>query len=108
MTLPLNTAVGTAELCAWQPVPGVTWVQTRSPQHARRLGQRNDCRLVVRSVLGGYLRTFEFAGKTLAWAERLIERYTRSHTPTGDPIAEPVLTQDKTESATPHALEVAR
>jgi hypothetical protein len=47
---PLNTVVGTAELSAWQPVPGVTWVQTRSPQFARKLSQRQDSRLVVRGV----------------------------------------------------------
>jgi hypothetical protein len=74
---PLNTVVGTDMLCAWQPAPGITWVQTRSPQFARKLSQRNDARLVVRGVAGGYLRTFEFA-HPLAWAQRLIARYTRN------------------------------
>jgi hypothetical protein len=71
----LNSSIGTDELCAWQPVPGVTWVQTRSPQFARKLSQRGDSRLVVRGVAGGYLRTFEFH-HTLTWGRRLIARYT--------------------------------
>jgi hypothetical protein len=73
----LNTAIGAAELCAWQPVRGVTCVQTRSPQFARKLSQRRDSRLVAYGVSGGYLRTFEFR-HPLAWARRLIARYTRN------------------------------
>lgn len=73
---PLNTTVGTSELCAWQPVPGVTWVQTRSAEFARKLSRRHDSRLVAYSVAGGYLRTFEFF-HSLAWALRLITRYQR-------------------------------
>lgn len=74
--LPLNTTIGTPELCAWQPVAGITWVQARSPQFARKLSQRQDGRLVARGVAGGYLRTFEFR-HSLTWARRLIARYTR-------------------------------
>jgi hypothetical protein len=70
----LNTAVGERELCAWQPVRGIVWVQTRDPKHARRLGQRGDSRLVARGVAGGYLKTFEFR-RSLAWAVRLMKRY---------------------------------
>jgi hypothetical protein len=77
----LNEVIGPRELSAWQPVPGVTWVQARSPQFARKLSQRADSRLVVRGVAGGYLRTFEFQ-RGPAWARRLIERYTRNETPT--------------------------
>jgi hypothetical protein len=79
MTRDLNTVIGTPELCGWQPAPGVTWVQTRSPQFARKLSQRNDSRLIVRGVAGGYLRTFEFL-RNLAWARRLISRYIADET----------------------------
>jgi len=71
----LNTAIGTRDLCAWQPAPGVTWVQTRVHGHANRLAKRRDARLVVRGVAGGYLRTFEFR-RSLSWVRRLISRYT--------------------------------
>jgi hypothetical protein len=74
--LPLNAVIGTNDLCAWQPVAGITWVQTRSPRFARKLSQRRDSRLVAWGVEGGYLRTFEFHQR-LAWARRLIARYTR-------------------------------
>lgn len=78
----MNTAtIGTRELSAWQVAPGVTWVQTRSPLFARKLSQRGDSRLVARGVAGGYLRTFEFT-HGLAWAGRLIARYTPNETPT--------------------------
>lgn len=71
----MNTdTIGTHELSAWQVAPGVTWLQTRSPQFARKLSQRSDSRLVARGVAGGYLRTFEFP-HGLAWAGRLIARY---------------------------------
>src|SRR5262245_44693488 len=77
----LNEAIGGRELCAWQPERGVVWVQTRDWRHARRLGQRRDGRLVARGVAGGYLRTFEFR-RSLAWAERLMKRYTTERTAT--------------------------
>jgi len=73
--IPLNTAVGDRELCAWQPVAGVTWIQTRGVAHARRLARRRDGRLVVRGVAGGFLRTFEFK-RPLSWAITLMARYT--------------------------------
>jgi hypothetical protein len=73
----LNTVIGTNEIAAWQPVAGITWVQTRSPQFARKLSRRHDSRLVGCGVAGGYIRTFEFR-HPLAWAERLIARYTQS------------------------------
>lgn len=69
------TVVGNDELCAWRVADATIWVQTRSPRHARRLAQRADSKPVARGVAGGYLRTFEFTGKTLTWAERLIGRY---------------------------------
>ena len=73
--IPLNTAIGDRFLCAWQPVRGIVWVQTRDPKHARRLAKRKDGRLVARGVAGGFLRTFEFE-HSLAWALRLMKRYT--------------------------------
>ena len=79
----LNTAIGGHELCAWQPVRGVVWVQTRNPKHARRMGQRQDGRLVVRGVAGGYLKTFEFR-RSLAWAPRLMKRYLADETATNE------------------------
>jgi hypothetical protein len=51
-------------------------VQTRLPAFARKLGQRNDARLVAEDNGGGYLRVYAFA-KSLAWAGRLIKRYTQ-------------------------------
>ena len=74
-SIPLNTAVGDQDLCAWQPVHGVVWVQTRNPNHARRLAKRGDGRLVAYGVAGGYLKTFEFR-QCLAWAVNLMNRYT--------------------------------
>ena len=76
-----NTAVGDRELCAWQPVKGVVWVQTRAPEHARRMAQRQDSRLVVVGMAGGYLKTFEFR-RSLAWAVRLMKRYKAGETAT--------------------------
>ena len=75
--------VGCHELSAWLVAPGVTWVQTRSPQFARKLSQRGDSHLVVRGVAGGYLRTFEFQ-HGLAWARRLIARYIQIETATNE------------------------
>src|SRR5262249_31735310 len=56
--------------------PAVVWVQTRDSGFAKKLTRRADARLVSKGVSGGFLRTFEFSGKTLAWANRLIEDYT--------------------------------
>ena len=77
----LNEAIGGHELCAWQPARGVVWVQTRNPEHARRMAQREDSRLVVRGVAGGYLKTFEFRG-SLTWAAGLMKRYLTDETAT--------------------------
>jgi hypothetical protein len=79
---PLNTTIGDHDLCAWQPVRGFTWVQTRNPQHARRLAQRSDGRKVLVGIAGGYLRTYEFR-HSLGWAVRLLHRYTANVTRTG-------------------------
>jgi hypothetical protein len=89
----LNEVIGGPELCAWQPIQGLTWVQTRSPGFALKLSRRRDSRLVVRGVAGGYLRTFEF-GRPIAWAQRLITRYTLGETVTNAPKITPVLATD--------------
>jgi len=75
LKIPLNTAIGDRDLCAWQPVRGVVWVQTRNPHHARRMAKRSDGRLVAYGVAGGYLKTFELL-RSLPWAVRLMNRYT--------------------------------
>ena len=64
-----------------QPVPGMTWVQTRHPKRAKRLGQRRDARLVAVGMAGGYLKTFVFR-HSMAWAVRLMARYTSGLTVT--------------------------
>lgn len=74
MKISLNKVVGDHTLCAWQPVKGITWVQTRDPKHAKRMMQRADAKLVVAGVAGGYLKTFEFR-RSLPWAQRLMARY---------------------------------
>ena len=74
VAVPANAAVGDRDLCVWQPVRGVVWVQTRNPQHARRLFQRQDGKLVAWGVAGGYLKTFEFA-RSITWAINLMARY---------------------------------
>lgn len=74
MMAPNFEVMGDEALCAWQPVPGFTWIQTRCPAHARRLSQRKDGRLVAWSIVGGYLRTFEFH-RSRAWAQALLKRY---------------------------------
>jgi hypothetical protein len=68
--------VGDRWLSAWRVARRVIWVQTRDPKHARRFEDRKDCHLVARGVAGGYLRTYEFKNKNLAWAKQLIARYT--------------------------------
>ena len=81
MKIQLNIAVGDREFCAWQLVRGIVWVQTRDPKHAKRMAERQDSRLVVVGVAGGYLKTFEFR-HSLAWAGRLVNRYTAAETAT--------------------------
>ncbi|MBI2928380.1 MAG: hypothetical protein HYY24_22150 [Verrucomicrobia bacterium] len=83
--LSLNSVIGTRDASAWQPVRGITWIQTRCPLFARKLTQRHDSRLVARGVEGGYLRTFEFR-HSLTWARRLILRYTGNGTATNAPL----------------------
>ena len=68
--------VGGPELSAWSVAPGVVWVQSRRPEFTDVLRKRRDARLVVRGVLGGYLRTFEVA-RPLRWARAFVDRQLR-------------------------------
>ena len=71
-----DITIGAHELCAWKVAPGVVWVQTRNAEIAERLKKLKGARLVVRGVQGGYLRTFEFEGRDMTWASKLIARET--------------------------------
>ena len=84
--VPLNTAIGGRDLCAWQPVRGIWWIQTRNPNHADRLARIKGGRLVARGVAGGYLRTFEFA-KSQHWVTELLARYTQNETRTNGGVS---------------------
>ncbi|MGO8699057.1 MAG: hypothetical protein ACLQVY_15180 [Limisphaerales bacterium] len=95
---PLNTVIGTDEISAWQPVPGITWVQCRAAEHANRLAKRSDSRLVVRGMAGGYLKTYEFR-HSLAWAERLIRRYTGQNHAANERLSTPATPRDAIYSA---------
>ena len=72
-----HEVIGTPELSAWATAPGFTWIQTRSPEYARKLARRSDAQLVAVGVAGGFMRTFCFR-HSLTWARRLISRYTRN------------------------------
>ena len=94
MKAELNNVVGDRDLCAWQPVRGVVWVQTREPKHARRLAKRKDGRLVAAGVAGGFLRTYEFA-RPLGWAVRLIARYKANKTTANEALSRAVSPKNK-------------
>ena len=96
--IPLNTAMGDRELCAWQPVRGIVWVQTRSPKHAKRLAKRKDGRVVAIGVAGGFLRTFEFA-KPLSWALRLMKRYTAAEKAANEALGRAICSETNLDSA---------
>ena len=80
--------IGDRTLSAWPVAPGICWVQTRSPVYAKKLSERADARLVEWGVAGGFLRTFEFK-HGLAWAQKLITRYTRNDEPTNAAFLSP-------------------
>lgn len=84
--IPLNAAVGDRASCAWQPVHGIWWVQTRKPEYAKQLGRHPDGRLVAWGVAGGFLRTFEFDKSTRRMI-RLLARYTRNETGANDQLS---------------------
>jgi hypothetical protein len=65
---------GPPELCAWQVVPGVFWIQTTEPQFSRKLEKREDARRVEISGVNHFRRTFELRG-TWRKVRRIIDRY---------------------------------
>ena len=65
---------GPPELCAWQVVPGVFWIQTTEPQFSRKLEKRQDARRVEISGVNHFRRTFELRG-TWRKVRRIIDRY---------------------------------
>ena len=65
---------GPPELCAWQVVPGVFWIQTTEPQFSRKLEKREDVRRVEISGVNHFRRTFELRG-TWRKVRRIIDRY---------------------------------
>ena len=93
-SIPLNTAVGDRDLCAWQPVRGIVWVQTRNSKHARRLAQRDDGKLVAWGLAGGYLKTYEFA-QSITWAIDLMARYTAVETTANEALGDAKRPQTK-------------
>jgi hypothetical protein len=65
---------GPPQLCAWQVVPGVFWIQTTEPQFSRKLEKRQDARRVEISGVNHFRRTFELRG-TWRKVRRIIDRY---------------------------------
>jgi hypothetical protein len=65
---------GPPELCAWQVVPGVFWIQTTEPQFSRKLEKREDARRVEVSGINHFRRTFEIRG-TWRKIRRIVDRY---------------------------------
>jgi hypothetical protein len=45
-----NSTYGPPELCAWQVVPGVFWIQTTDPQFSRKLEKCEDARAASKSL----------------------------------------------------------
>ena len=70
----VNATYGPPELCAWQVVPGVFWIQTTEPQFSRKLEKREDARRVEISGVNHFRRTFEVGG-TWRKVRRIIDRY---------------------------------
>ncbi len=73
-----HETVGTSMCCAWKVAPKTVWIQSRSPELTKKLKQIGGYKEVAWSVLGGYLRTFEFK-KSLAWARKWIARHTAAN-----------------------------
>ena len=84
----LPNSIGDRILCAWKVGTGWVKVQTRSPKFARKLAQRSDCQPAGVGVAGGYLRIYAF-NHGMAWAERLIGRYTQKQMPTSEAFLSP-------------------
>jgi hypothetical protein len=73
-TRDVNATYGPAELCAWQVVPGLFWLQTTEPEFSRKLEKREDARRVENSGVNHFRRTFELRG-TWRKIRRIIDRY---------------------------------
>jgi hypothetical protein len=69
-----NSTYGPPELCAWQVVPGVFWIQTTDPQFSRKLEKCEDARRVEVTGVNFFRRTFEVCG-TWRKVRRIIDRY---------------------------------
>lgn len=82
----VGETIGDSSISAWLVAPGVCWIQTRSPRHARRLSQRSDTHVVVTGAGGGFLKTFEI-DRPMSWAKAFIAR----HEPREEPIDRPFL-----------------
>lgn len=67
-------AMSADSFCGWPVRTGVSWIQTREPQLARKLTKRSDTRLVAAGVSGGFLRVFEIR-RSPSFVRRLITRY---------------------------------
>jgi hypothetical protein len=68
---------GPPELCAWKVAPGIFWLQTTDPQHARKLDKRKDTRRVAITGVNHYRRMYEMRGN---WrkVKRIVDRYLMS------------------------------
>ena len=67
-------AMSADSFCGWPVRTGVSWIQTREPQLARKLSRRSDTRLVGIGVAGGFLRIFEIR-RPPSFVRRLTARY---------------------------------
>lgn len=77
-------AMSADSFCGWPVRAGVSWIQTREPQLARKLSRRSDTRLVGIGVIGGFLRIFEIR-RSPSFVRRLITRYEAANERFRDP-----------------------
>ena len=100
-----NDAFGTPELCTWPVAPGICRFQTRSPEFARKLSQRDGARLVAWSVEGDYLRVFQ--ERIEPWRARQL--VTRFLTPTNGAFSAPISSppRSKISGVSPEQKEAA-
>jgi len=96
---------GIAELCTWPVGSGVCRFQTRSPEFARKLSQRDGAQLVGWSVIGDYLRIYQ--ERIEPWRARdLVQRYlTATNGAFSAPNSSP--SRPKTSAMSPEQKEAA-
>jgi hypothetical protein len=70
----VSPTYGPPQLCVWQVVAGVFWIQTTLPEFSRKLEKREDARRVEISGVNHFRRTFELRG-TRRKVRRIIDRY---------------------------------